>query len=295
MECEEMNSNPVEGWAEVRDLRMRYLDWGGEGTPVLALHGLASSAHWYDIVAPLLRDRFRIVAPDQRGHGQTTQANDGYDWHSVASDAVGLLDVLGIEEAIVFGHSWGGNVAVGTAAHYPERVNALVMIDGGFFSPQMLPGASWEAFSQRLAPRNVSGTRAEFLARISGQLAMCWNNEVERIVQTMVYERDGQIYDILRPENQAQVIRAMWDDPASNAWPRIKCPSLIVPAGPPADRANTEFALNRKRMVNLAAEGIPNCRVNWIPETIHDIGYHKPQELAQVILRFLEDEAAGNG
>ena len=290
-----MNANPVEGWAEVRDLRMRYLDWGGEGTPVLALHGLASSAHWYDIVAPLLRDRFRIIAPDQRGHGQTTQADSGYDWHSVASDAVGLLDVLEIEKAIVFGHSWGGNVAVGTAAHYPERVNALVMIDGGFFSPQMLPGASWEAFSQRLAPRNVSGTRAEFLARISGQLAMCWNKEVERIVQTMVYERDGQIYDILRPENQAQVIRAMWDDPASNAWPRIKCPSLIVPAGPPADRANTEFALNRKRMVNLAAEGIPNCRVNWIPETIHDIGYHKPQELAQVILRFIEDAAAVNG
>ena len=208
---------------------------------------------------------------------------------------MGLLDVLEIEKAIVFGHSWGGNVAVGTAAHYPERVNALVMIDGGFFSPQMLPGASWEAFSQRLAPRNVSGTRAEFLARISGQLAMCWNNDVERIVQTMVYERDGQIYDILRPENQAQVIRAMWDDPASNAWPRIKCPSLIVPAGPPADRANTEFALNRKRMVNFAAEGIPNCRVNWIPETIHDIGYHKPQELAQVILRFIEDAAAVNG
>ena len=289
-----MNANPVEGWAEVRDLRMRYLDWGGEGVPVLALHGLASSAHWYDIVAPMLRDRFRIIAPDQRGHGQTTQAKDGYDWHSVASDAIGLLDVLEIEKAIVFGHSWGGNVAVGTAAHYPERVNAIVMIDGGFFSPQMLPGATWEAFSQRLAPRNVSGTRAEFLARISGQLAMCWNSDVERIVQTMVYERDGQIYDILRPENQAQVIRAMWDDPASNAWPLIKCPSLIVPAGPSADRANTEFALNRKRMVNLAAEGIPNCRVNWIPETIHDIGYHKPQELAQVILNFMEDGVAGN-
>ncbi len=287
-----MNANPVEGWAEVRDLRMRYLDWGGEGTPVLALHGLASSAHWYDIVAPLLCDRFRIIAPDQRGHGQTTQADDGYDWRSVASDAVGLLDALEIEKAIIFGHSWGGNVAVATAAHHPERVSALVMIDGGFFSPQMLPGASWEAFSQRLAPRDVSGTRAEFLARMSGQLAMCWNDEVERIVQTMVYEREGQIYDILRPENQAQVIRSMWDDPASNAWPRIACPSLIVPAGPSADRANTEFALNRKRMVNLAAEGILDCRVNWIPETIHDIGYHKPQELAQVILRFIENEAA---
>ena len=283
-----MSRGASEGWADVRDLRMRYLDWGGDGTPVLALHGLASSAHWYDITAPLLRERFRIVAPDQRGHGQTTQASRGYDWHSVASDAVGLLDVLGIEKAIVFGHSWGGNVAVSTASHYPERVEALVMIDGGFFSPQMLPGATWEAFSQRLSPRDVSGTREEFLARISDQLAMCWNDEVERIVQTMVYEKQGQIYDILRPENQAQVIRAMWDDPASDAWPRIQCPSLIVPAGPSAERANTEFAANRRRMVSLAADGIPNCRVHWIPETIHDIGYHKPEELVEVILDFVD-------
>ena len=284
-----MTMNPEEKWADVRDLRMRYMDWGGDGPPVLALHGLASSAHWYDIVAPLLKDRYRIIAPDQRGHGQTTQAAAGYGWHSVASDAVGLLDVLGIERAILFGHSWGGNVAVSTAAHFPERVNGLVMIDGGFFSPQMLPGATWEAFSQRLSPRDVSGTRAEFLARMSGQLAMCWNDEVERIVQTMVYEKDGQIYDILRPDNQAQVIRAMWDDPASDAWPRITCPALIVPAGPPPERVNTEFALNRRRMVNMAADAIPDCRVNWIPETIHDIGYHKPQELAEAILGFMDE------
>ena len=283
-----MKAKPIERWADVRDLRMRYLDWGGDGPPILALHGLASSAHWYDIVAPLLRDEFRIIAPDQRGHGQTTQATDGYGWHSVASDAVGLLDVLGIEETIVFGHSWGGNVAASTAAHFPERVKALVMIDGGFFSPQMLPGATWEAFSQRLAPRDVSGTRADFLERISGQLAVCWNDEIERIVQTMVYEKDGQIYDILRPENQAKVIRAMWEDPASDAWARIKCPALIVPAGPPPERANTEFALNRRRMVNMAADAIPNCRVNWIPETIHDIGYHKPEELVEAIKGFLE-------
>ena len=284
-----MTMAPTEHWANVRDLRMRYLDWHGDGPPILALHGLASSSHWYDIVAPLLRDRYRIVAPDQRGHGQTTQATDGYGWHSVASDAVGLLDLLGIEKAIVFGHSWGGNVAVATAAHYPERVAALVMIDGGFFSPQMIPGATWEAFSQRLSPRDVSGTRAEFLARMQGQLAMCWNDEIERIVQTMVYEEDGQIYDILRPQNQAQVIRAMWDDPASDAWQRIECPSIIVPAGPTAERANSDFAVTRRRMVNLAAENIPNCRVHWIPETVHDIGYHKPRELADAILAFLDD------
>ena len=279
---------PAEEWADVGSVRMRYLDWGGGGAPVLALHGLASSAHWYDILAPFLCERFRIVAPDQRGHGRTTQAGDGYDWRSLASDAVGLLDVLGIEQAILFGHSWGGNVAVGMAAYFPERVKALVLIDGGFVGPQMVPGGTWEDFSRRFAPRDVSGTRLEFLARIRGQLEVCWNSEVERIVQTMVFERDGQIYDILRHGNQAQVLRAMWDDPTSEYWPRIGCPTLIVPAGSGPPETDSEFDRDRRRLVKLAADAIPGCRVHWIPDTIHDIGFHKPRELAQAILEFID-------
>ena len=103
---------PTEQWAIIGALDVRYLDWGGEGPPLLALHGLASSAHWYDLVAPYLRSKHRVIAPDQRGHGQTSQANNGYDWQSLTSDAAGLLDHLGISRASVFGHSWGATVAL---------------------------------------------------------------------------------------------------------------------------------------------------------------------------------------
>lgn len=279
---------PLEKWADVRSLRMRCLDWGGHGPPVLALHGLASSAHWYDILAPELRGPFRIVAPDQRGHGRTTQAPDGYDGPSIAADAVGLLDTLGLEQAVLFGHSWGGNVAVAAADRFPERVRALVLIDGGFVGPKMMPGATWEEFSRMFRPRDVSGTRAEFLTRISGQLAVCWNHEVERIVQTMVCDRDGLTYDILQPGNHAQILRAMWDDPVSDAWPRLRCPTLVVAARPPAEEAPTDFDLMRERMMDLAERTIPGGRVQWIADTIHDVGWHKPRELAAVIVEFLE-------
>jgi hypothetical protein len=165
------------------------------------------------------------------------------------------------------------------------------MIDGGFLDGRLFPGASWEAFSQRVRPRDVTGNREEFLDRLRNQLGAIWNEEVERIVQTMVYEdEDGQIQDILRPENHAQTIRAMWDEPASVTMPRILCPTLIVPAGPTPERAGTEFAEVRRRMVEAAEKGLKNGRVHWITETIHDIGYHKPQELAQVIGDFLSEE-----
>ena len=284
-------SPPEELWADIGDLKVRYLDWGGEGKPLLALHGLASSAHWYDIVAPLLQDRFHIYAPDQRGHGQTTAAPSGYDWKTLSEDLVGLLAHIGLDQVAVMGHSWGGNVATNFAANFPDRVSRLIMIDGGFLDGRLFPGASWEAFSQRVRPRDVTGNREEFLDRLRNQLGAIWNEEVERIVQTMVYEdEDGQIQDILRPENHAQTIRAMWDEPASVTMPRILCPTLIVPAGPTPERAGTEFAEVRRRMVEAAEKGLKNGRVHWITETIHDIGYHKPQELAQVIGDFLSEE-----
>jgi pimeloyl-ACP methyl ester carboxylesterase len=188
------------------------------------------------------------------------------------------------------GHSWGGNVATNLAANAPDRVSRLIMIDGGFLDGRLFPGATWEAFSHRVRPRDVTGNREEFLGRLRNQLGVIWNAEIERIVQTMVYEdEDGQIQDILRPEQHAQTIRAMWDEPASITMPHIECPTLIVPAGPTPERDGTEFAETRRRMVDAAEQALKNGRVRWIPETIHDIGYHKPQELAQVISDFLEE------
>lgn len=283
---------PTERRASIGELEVRYLEWQPAGeplpTPILALHGLASSANWYERLAARLSREYRVFAPDQRGHGQTTQATTGYDWQTLASDAIRFLDHLGIERAAVLGHSWGGNVAINVAAKFPERVSRLVMIDGGFLDGHLLPDASWELFRNRFAPRNVSGTRNEFLARVGEQLGDCWGDDLERIVQTMVYEdEEGQIQDILRPTNHAQVLEAMWGEPPSVTLPNIQCPTLIVPAGPRPDRAGGEFSRTKTVMVEAAARAVPNNQVCWIPETIHDIGYHKPDQLAQVIGEFL--------
>ena len=282
---------PAESWADIGELHVRYLDWGGDGPPIMALHGLASSAHWYDIVAPMLQGQGRIIAPDQRGHGQTTQATSGYDWQTVSADIVGLMDHLEIDKATVLGHSWGGNVAGNLAARFPDRVEKLVLIDGGFVGRRQQPGVTWESFSERVRPRDVSGTREDFLDRLRVQLAECWSDDLERIVQTMVYEdENGQIQDILQPSNHLQVIRAMWDEPPPTTLPLVKCPVLLVPAGPRPERAGSEFALMREEMVEMASKAISDCRVYWIPNTMHDIGYHKPRELADVIKDFLNEK-----
>ena len=156
------SATPQEKWLHTSQLSMRYLDWGGSpagsGNPatVLALHGLASSCHWYDLVIPRLANSYWCLAPDQRGHGKTDQPPTGYDWQTLSTDLVEVLDQLGCRDAAVIGHSWGAYVALAVAAKYPERVSRLVMIDGGFFDWTKWPGATWESFSSRLRPRDAA-------------------------------------------------------------------------------------------------------------------------------------------
>lgn len=278
------------GTIPLGELDVHCLDWGGDGQPLLALHGLASSGHWYRRLAPFLRQEYRIVAPDQRGHGATTQAPSGYDWQTLAEDAVRVLDHFGMEKAAVLGHSWGGHVSSNLAMRFPDRVSRLVMIDGGFQDGRLLPDPTWEAFRQRLAPRLVAGTRAQYLDQLAANLSFCWGDDLAEIALTMVYEgTDGQMRDILRPENHAQVLETMWGEPPSVVLPRITVPTLVVAAGPRPERANSSFSRQREVMVAAAERALPNGRAHWIPDTIHDIGYDKPQELATVIRSFLQE------
>ncbi len=280
------------GTIPLGELDVHCLDWGGDGQPLLALHGLASSGHWYRRLAPFLRQEYRIVAPDQRGHGATTQAPSGYDWQTLAEDAVRVLDHFGMEQAAVLGHSWGGHVSSNLAMRFPDRVSRLVMIDGGFQDGRLLPDPTWEAFRQRLAPRLVAGTRAQYLDQLAANLSFCWGDDLAEIALTMVYEgTDGQMRDILRPENHAQVLETMWGEPPSVVLPRITVPTLVVAAGPRPERANSSFSRQREVMVAAAERALPNGRAHWIPDTIHDIGYDKPQELAAVIRSFLQETA----
>ena len=199
-----------------------------------------------------------------------------------------MLDYLGIDRVSVVGHSWVGHVALNLAARHPDRINSLIMIDGGFQDGHLLPNATEALFRERFKPRNVSGDREEFLGRLKEQLADCWGDDLEKIVLSMVYENvDGLMEDILRPSHHSQILTAMWNEPPSTVIPRINCPMLIIPAGPKAERAHTEFSRLREIMLEAAVGVAKDVRVEWIMDTIHDIGYDKPKELADVILRYV--------
>ena len=118
-----------EGDARVNGVRLHYVEWPGDGEPVLLVHGLTASARSLTAVAEGLAPRHRVVAPDLRGRGRSEKPERGYSYAHHAADLVALLDHLGIARAAVVGHSLGALIGVYLAAHHPARVSKLVLID----------------------------------------------------------------------------------------------------------------------------------------------------------------------
>jgi lipase len=120
-----------------------------DGTVVLAIHGItASHLSWAVVARDLLKaapGRLRVLAPDLRGRGGSHALPGPYGMVAHAEDCVAVLDAAEVDRAIVVGHSMGGFVASVLAHRHPERVQRLVLVDGGVPFPELPPGTDVDA------------------------------------------------------------------------------------------------------------------------------------------------------
>ena len=105
----------------------------GDGPdPVVCLHGITAQHRAFNAVARLVGPSRGLVGVDLRGRGDSDKPESGYGLEAHAADVVRVLDHLGLRDAVLVGHSMGGFVGLKTALAYPERVRALVLLDGGW-------------------------------------------------------------------------------------------------------------------------------------------------------------------
>lgn len=134
------------------------LDYAGQGdpsgVPVIFLHGLSDSWRSFELVLPHLPESVRAFALSQRGHGDSSRPEAGYRFHDFAADVAAFMDALGLEAAIVVGHSMGSATAQRFAIDHPGRTLGLVLV-GSFASLAASPVAQglWdEAVSEMEDP-----------------------------------------------------------------------------------------------------------------------------------------------
>lgn len=117
----------------LRRMRFHFLEWGApDAPPIVLLHGGHQSAHSWDLVSLHLAQRFRVLALDQRGHGDTEWARDvAYSNHEMSLDAEAFIAAMGVGRPILMGHSMGGRNAMLLTRRDPSLLRALVIVDVG--------------------------------------------------------------------------------------------------------------------------------------------------------------------
>jgi 3-oxoadipate enol-lactonase len=121
---------------EAAGTRLAYRVWGSpEAPPLVLLHGLGDGAADWDGVAPAFAGRWRVYAPDLRGHGRSGRPGD-YSVELMEADVLGFLDALELGRVDLIGHSMGGLVGYLVAGDHPERVRRLILEDVAALRPR---------------------------------------------------------------------------------------------------------------------------------------------------------------
>lgn len=142
-------ADPDSRFTDVDGITVHYKETGqGAGLPLMLLHGFAASTYsWREVMEPLAQDR-RVIAFDRPAFGLTERPmpgdfpNDVNPYTAAAQTdlTVGLMDELGVDQAVLVGNSAGGAIAAYTALRHPERVKALVLVDAAIYSGGGSPG-----------------------------------------------------------------------------------------------------------------------------------------------------------
>jgi 3-oxoadipate enol-lactonase len=114
----------------IDNLMIGYTDEGLYDAPVVILiHGFPLNRTMWDSQVEQLKEKYRVIAYDVRGHGNSDAGEDEFSIGLFARDLISLMDALKIEKAILCGLSMGGYIALQAIATYPERINALILCD----------------------------------------------------------------------------------------------------------------------------------------------------------------------
>ncbi len=274
----------LERYIQIGDLRLYLRLWNNAGVPVLLLHGLASTSHIWDFVAPKLPESFNVYVPDQRGHGLSDKPLTGYSFKHMRTDLEQFLSTLELDAVLLVGHSWGADVALDFAAHFPERVSGLCLIDGGMIDFQA--HQSWEEAKTLLTPPNLEHLSPRDLSEsFPLWFGSAWQPDFLPTVLASFEDKGDKVVPRLGRVQHMEIVRALWEQRPYQCYARLCCPTTILLAVPPKPHDNYTASLVawRKEGLELAQKHIAKLSVVVLEDCIHDIPLQNPERVVEEI------------
>jgi pimeloyl-ACP methyl ester carboxylesterase len=273
------NAAPIDqaNWAGLKKqvqlsngLRLSYVELGDpKGEPLLLLHGYTDSSRSWSLTAPHL-GKYRLLIPDQRGHGGSDAPLCCYGSTQFADDARLFLDALGIEGAAVAGHSLGSMVAISLAADHPDRVSRLILIGSTALVP--VERGNW-LYDNTMALKAPLDPSSPFLRE--------WHPSNQPTPVDPVFAEAVEAEYLAIPIHVWRgVMRELANVPVGRHAVDVKAPVLVISGGKDPLFPEIHHASLLK--------AFPAAKAQIFPELGHNPNWEEPEAVAAAMKGFLD-------
>jgi len=273
---------PTGGDITVNGIRLHYLDWGGDGPPIVILHATGFLGRIYQPIASSLRTIGHVFTYDQRGHGDSgTPSLDDVGWDLTANDLEGFLIAMGIKGAHALGHSAGGTAIGAVASRRPDLISKALLAEPVIVDVEDEQSGPQELFQRTLRRKrtydSVDGMYRNFEKKPPYDT---WRREILRDYCEFGTSENADGKRVLKcpPEIEAQVYLTARDFDGLSAILRTEVPTLLL-FGEKSDSPGIAF---KDRIVTSGM----NRRVLVIPDTGHFMPMENPEEVARIATEF---------
>ncbi|GAC1699902.1 MAG: alpha/beta fold hydrolase [Ktedonobacteraceae bacterium] len=253
------------------DVTLHWVQWGEQGPPILCIHGITANAFFFQSLADGLATKYQVFAYDLRGRGDSDKPEVGYSVPIHATDLAALIDELGLERPIIIGHSLGALIALYFAAHFPDKLSKLVLLDAGTPFPWRTPA---EQPAWLTATINRLGTTVpsfqEYIQRLKTTpfLGSYWNDYMNIYFEhDVLHENDGPVIAKCYKAGVLEEAEHFDEAQPEQQWKHVTVPTLLLRAGQGLFTENDQLV--PESAAEEAQRSIRNCHYVNFPNLNH--------------------------
>ena len=257
----------------IRGIEIGY-DEAGSGTPVVLLHGFPFNRSMWSEQIEVLTSRHHVLAPDLRGHGETTVTTEPATMEEMARDVAALMEKLEIRRAAVCGLSMGGYVALALYRMFPLRARALILADTRAGADTEEAKANREAQAEKALQQGMAGIADAMLPKLLSPKTVARNPGVVARVREMILKTN--------PEGAAAALRGMaLRRDQTGFLSRVICPALIA-----VGREDMIAPLSEAQLMHREIGG---SRLEVIEDAGHVSNIEQPESFNRALTKFLRE------
>lgn len=264
--------------------------WEGKGKEILCIHGITANSRFWDCLASALAPHYRVIAMDLRGRGLSDKPPTGYAIEHHCKDILALMNDQGLNRPILMGHSLGAFISLVFAAQYPQRVDRLILVDGGGKLSEIQMAKVFTSIKPSLdrLGQIFPSLEAYFYQMKQAPFLQPWNSYMETYFRYEIEEVEGGVRSRVHPKHIEEEAQNLGKLDSTQFYKKVTSPTLILRAtkgmlalddfvlpGEVADRMVREIP-NAKR---IDVEGVNHYTILFQPNRSRD----------KAILQFLSE------